>query len=724
MITVEKLEKGTYFDDAFKISFRYDPTTVAKVKELAERRYLPEDRAWEIPAHELPALIEKVGLSNIKSEEAVVQALNTKEIEDKREATQERLKGIKPVRDFDFKTAPLPHQIEAFNYGMEKNSLLIGDEQGLGKTKESIDICVARKKELIKTLIVCGVNSVKYNWEKEIQIHSNEGCVMVDGKTMDVRVQQLNDWYRGSSYFGVINIESLRNEKIQDALYLGIKDGYIGAIIVDEIHKAKNGGSQQGKALRFLKAPVKIGLSGTPMNKAEDLWNILTWLGVERRSFYSFRNAYCTMGGFGGYKVIGYKNLDSLNSELNTVMLRRKKEEVLDLPPKLYSTEYVELTTAQKKQYRDIKNGIVADMENILASVNPLNCTLRLRQLTSGTLIAKELNDAGYRNTVGKPWKPMDIPKFVYDCKNVGTMIINKERHDFESKQTIKLPKEEWVYVENALPPIVTQEEWDLICKIHEERVIATGSDRRGKKTSGYSFSGKLVCGICGAPYWRKQRVSKDEYWVCSTKQTKGRRTRKRDSTMGKAGEINPLGCDNENISYNSLMEIMGVVSERLQANTDTIKHDMINWLTKLRKQLLEANGGHTEADLQRELSRKSKLLDAYLDGILNKQEYQKKAEELDERIIQLKAETEKNKANSGDIAEIDKVLANIDEEVSRYVDGNEKLKVEYLLEHLEQVQIFPDKVIVIVPILSEGIVVEKAQYVSREKRCRQNNHF
>ena len=191
---------------------------------------------------------------------------------------------------------------------------------------------------------------------------------------------------------------------------------------------------------------------------------------------------------------------------------------------------------------------------------------------------------------------------------------------------------------------------------------------------------------------------------------------------MGKAGEINPLGCDNENISYNSLMEIMGVVSERLQANTDTIKQDMINWLTKLRKQLLEANGGHTEADLQRELSRKSKLLDAYLDGILNKQEYQKKAEELDERIIQLKAETEKNKANSGDIAEIDKVLANIDEEVARYVDGNEKLKVEYLLEHLEQVQIFPDKVIVIVPILSEGIVVEKTQYVSREKRLRQDN--
>ena len=36
----------------------------------------------------------------------------------------------------------------------------------------SIDICVARKAELVKTLIVCGVNSVKYNWEKEIKKHS------------------------------------------------------------------------------------------------------------------------------------------------------------------------------------------------------------------------------------------------------------------------------------------------------------------------------------------------------------------------------------------------------------------------------------------------------------------------------------------------------------------------------------------------------------------------
>ena len=295
--------------------------------------------------------------------------------------------------------------------------ILIGDEQGLGKTKESIDICVARKHELVKTLIVCGVNSVKYNWEKEIQIHSKESSCMIDGKTMDLRAAQIYEWYKSPHYFGIINIESLRKEQIQDTLYDGIREGYIGAVIVDEIHKAKNGSSQQGKALRTLKTPIRIGLSGTPMNKAEDLWNILTWLGVEKRSFYSFKNTYCIMGGYGGYKVVGHKNLESLNAELSSVMLRRRKDEVLDLPPKVHSTEYVELTSKQQLIYRDIKNGIIADLENILLSVNPLSCTLRLRQLTGGLfteenpklerledMLSEEIIPNGYKAIIFSQW--------------------------------------------------------------------------------------------------------------------------------------------------------------------------------------------------------------------------------------------------------------------------------------------------------------------------------
>ena len=386
-ISLEHIGKGTYFDDAYKVSFKYDTRILAQVKSLAERRYLPEERAWEIPEYEVENLLQKMIDLNVQvlAEESIMQSLKEKEVADKREATQERLKGIKPVIDFDFKTEPLPHQIEAFNYGMEHNSMLLGDQQGLGKTKESIDIAVARKKEIYKCLIVCGVNSVKYNWQEEIQKHSSEKSTIVDDKTMDQRVQHLNRWYKSNEYFGIINIESLRNEKIQDALYVGIKDGFIGAVIVDEIHKAKNGQSQQGKALRTLKSPIKIGLTGTPiMSKAEDLWNILTWLGVEKRSIWQFKNTYCIMGGFNNYKVVAYKNLESLNGLLNTVMLRRTKAEVLDLPPKTYITEYVELPRKSQILYKQIRDGIVEELEDILENPNPLTCTLRLRQLTSG----------------------------------------------------------------------------------------------------------------------------------------------------------------------------------------------------------------------------------------------------------------------------------------------------------------------------------------------------
>lgn len=387
IVKLEPIGKGTYFEDAYKVSFKYDVKILAQVKSLAERRYLPEERAWEVPAYEVQNLLNKMVEINVQviTDEKVKKELEEKTLLEKKEATAKRLEGITPVIPFEFITKPLPHQIEAFNVGLEKSSLLIGDQQGLGKTKESIDITVARKKEIYKCLIVCGVNSVKYNWGQEIKTHSKESYAIIDGKTMDKRVQQINKWYKSSEYYGIINIESLRNEKIQDALYVGIKDGFIGATIVDEIHKAKNGQSQQGKALRILRTPIKIGLTGTPiMSKAEDLWNILTWLGVEKRNVWQFRNAYCVMGGYGNYKVVAYKNLESLNGLLNTVMLRRTKEEVLDLPPKVHQQEYVELTRKQQLIYKDIRNGIIADLENILTSVNPLTCTLRLRQLTGG----------------------------------------------------------------------------------------------------------------------------------------------------------------------------------------------------------------------------------------------------------------------------------------------------------------------------------------------------
>lgn len=420
MITLEKQEKGTYFEDAFKVSFRYNPETVEKIKRLAYRRYLPEERAWEIPASELVHLVDIMGVENINIDSRYLEGIIKKEAgvaAKTSESVKERLKSIKPIIAYPFKTKPFPHQIEAFNVGNKCTDLLLADDQGLGKTKESIDIAVSRKEEIGKCLIVCGVNSVKYNWSEEIKIHSDESSIVIDGKTVDKRLSQIREWIYGNDYFGIINIESLRNEKIMDLIYDSCKNEIIGAVIVDEIHKAKNGMCSQGRSVRNLNCKVRIGLSGTPMNKAEDLWNILTWLRVEKRSFYSFRNRYCIMGGYGGYKVVGHKNLDELNEELNKVMLRRKKEEVLDLPPKLYKTEFIDLTRKQQLLYKEIKQGIVENLESIMEIPNPLSCTVRLRQLTGGLFgddnpkldrikdILEEITESGHKALIFSQWE-------------------------------------------------------------------------------------------------------------------------------------------------------------------------------------------------------------------------------------------------------------------------------------------------------------------------------
>ena len=485
MISISNVGRGTYFEDAYVVSFGYDPSIVAKVKELAQRRYLPEARAWEIPKYELPNLVAKFDISDIKADDSIIGELREKEINERKESVAKRLKDIKPIVDFDFTTKPLPHQIEAFNYGMTKNCILIGDEQGLGKTKESIDIITARRAEVYKCLIVCGVNSVKYNWAKEISKHSREASVIIDGKTMDKRVDMLNDWYNSSELFAIINIESLRSDIIQDNICSAIREGIIGAVIVDEIHKAKNGSSQQGRALRTLRSKIKIGLSGTPMNKAEDLWNILTWLGAERRSYFRFRSNYCIMGGYGNYQVVGHKNLEELNAQLNSVMLRRRKEEVLDLPPKTYHTEFVELTAKQKILYREIRSGIIDNLEEILKLSNPLVCTLRLRQLTGGLFSEDNAKLDRVKEMLAEDIIPNGNKAIIFSQWEKVTALYNEALQEFNP-----------IYITGALPPEERQKAVDRFqedpnCKIAIGTIGAMGTGLTLNKASYVFFIDK-----------------------------------------------------------------------------------------------------------------------------------------------------------------------------------------------------------------------------------------
>lgn len=395
-ITLKKAVFPKKFTNAYVLSFNYDASTVDLIKSLSNRTYVPDTHEWEIPESEL-VNVGKMFSNRLFFEdpslEKKVVALIAEDLTSCLSA-KDRLYGIKPESDFSFKTKPLPHQIEAFNYGLKRHQLLLCDEQGLGKTKESIDITVSKKAELNKVLVVCGVNSVRFNWAQEISIHSNEKSIIL-GNENDV-LADLERWLNDDTYFGIINIEKLRKTEIISKISEYIKSQKIGGVIVDEVHKIKNPKTQQGKAVanNLRDAKFKIGLTGTPItNNPLDLWNILNWLGATRDNYFAFRNKYVILGGWEGKQVMGFKNLNNLNADLQQIMLRRTKNDVIDLPPKIYKNEYIELSAQEKKEYKEQLNHIsmiIKKIEDENGDIkekevpNILGLLIRLREATSG----------------------------------------------------------------------------------------------------------------------------------------------------------------------------------------------------------------------------------------------------------------------------------------------------------------------------------------------------
>lgn len=373
---------------ALFVGFDYDMEKVAKIKTLPKRYYIPQTKEWEVPVANINNVIAMFQDEEIQ----VTGKVNSKVKAAAKVAQFEKV----DTQDFEFKTQPYGHQLEGFEYGIENNKFLLADEQGLGKTKQAIDIAVARRRQFKHCLIVAGVNGLKWNWLKEINIHSNEGGYLLgsymtnNGKlkagSTKYRLDDLENIEDIEEFFIVTNVETLRNKEIQAKLEELTTKGIIGMTIIDEIHKAKNPTSQQGKAIHKLKSFYKMALTGTPlMNKPLDLYNTLKWLDAEHSSYYGFRNRYAVMGGFGGYQVVGYKNLNELKTKLDKIMLRRKKTEVLDLPPKVRVTEYVEMGGKQKKIYKGVLNEIKAELDQIKMDPNPLAKLIRLRQATGNT---------------------------------------------------------------------------------------------------------------------------------------------------------------------------------------------------------------------------------------------------------------------------------------------------------------------------------------------------
>lgn len=364
------------------VTFPYDQKIVDVVREYPSRFWNKDKKEWELPFKCFKSFIDSLSDFNFN-------------IHGNWKAFEEKQKVELP--HFNFKTTPFQHQIEGFNYGLNNDRWLLGDEQGLGKTKQVIDIAVAKKLQrgYKHCLIICGVNGLKWNWVNEIHTHSNEDAwilgqrnkngKIVIGSNAD-KLADLNDLNALRSYFIITNVESMRDEKIVSQIAKYARSNDIGIVAIDEVHKCKNPLSQQGKGILKIQPECRIAMTGTPlMNNPFDLFIILKWLGYEKHAFYAFKKHYGIFGGYGGYECVGYRYLDELQSQLDEIMLRRLKKDVLDLPEKTHVTEYVEMTPKQKQIYDEVTADIRMNIDQIKMENNPLAELIRMRQATGYT---------------------------------------------------------------------------------------------------------------------------------------------------------------------------------------------------------------------------------------------------------------------------------------------------------------------------------------------------
>ena len=396
----DKLSNNILVKKSAFVSFDYNPDIVNYIKQMGTRVYNPDNHTWEMPINNIIGLCNKFENEEIKIE-CIYEDLHKQEFE------------IDIPKDFEFKTKPFNHQIDGVRFGLNKKKFLLCDDPGLGKTKQIIDLvgCLEKTDTINKVLIVCGVNSLKYNWQLEIGIHSDEkGWVLgtryrkttgkaYEGSTKD-KLADLDNL--PDCRYLITNIETLRAgaEKISKSKYHFpvaeklaelCKKGIISVIAFDECHKSKDPTSLQSRAMSLLSAPYMAAMSGTPlMNNPLDLYFPLSWLGYEKHSFYQFKQHYCTLGGWGGSQVVGYKNLEEIRALMDEVMLRRLKTEVLDLPEKIRKIEYVDMTAKQAQIYKEVYMGVMNELQKIKFSNNPLSMMIRLRQATGWTGILSQ----------------------------------------------------------------------------------------------------------------------------------------------------------------------------------------------------------------------------------------------------------------------------------------------------------------------------------------------
>lgn len=308
---------------------------------------------------------------------------------------------------YNFKLKPYKHQLSALEKSCYQEYFAYFMDMGTGKSKVLIDnISILYDENKIDSAFIIAPKGVYRNWEKkEIPTHLPEHIQY-----------HLVVWSPSQSTKQVKNLKSLLEPNPKLKIFLmnveafSTKRGMAFAqkfllankslLAVDESTTIKSRTASRTKNLIKLAAhtPYRRILTGSPVTKSPlDLFTQCEFLNnnsLKHTSFWTFQNRYAkiirrSVGSHSFNQIIGYQNLEELNSIISDFSFRVKKEECLDLPDKIYTKRTVELTTEQNSLYQQLKSSALAfivdaQSNGMISTSTVLTQILRLQQICSG----------------------------------------------------------------------------------------------------------------------------------------------------------------------------------------------------------------------------------------------------------------------------------------------------------------------------------------------------
>lgn len=269
------------------------------------------------------------------------------------------------------------HQVDGVRMMAGMPSFLLADDMGLGKSLQAATVAAIdfQRGTARRILVVCP-GFLKDNWVEELEKFTSFTYEVYKGtpKQREVQLAAFDKDVLICGYGSVRTDYEALNAMGWDIL------------ICDEAHALKERTSKQTKAIHRLSVKRVFLLTGSPvLNRPNELWSLLHRINPARfASYWGFVNRYCVFGGFKNKQIVGTKNKVELKTILAEFMIRRMKENVLDLPEKQIIPVYVELHPAQKVIYdhADKELAIVLPgSPNPMEIENAMTKMLKLKQI-------------------------------------------------------------------------------------------------------------------------------------------------------------------------------------------------------------------------------------------------------------------------------------------------------------------------------------------------------